>query len=119
MYAVLETNGNFSGVVYEEMDDNIKTHHTQYGQSFIVVNKAPEDIAPVVENTGPRSVVHIPVYGSPTAEQIEANRIRISNEEHQAYLDSTNHLVLLKVETGEDIPPDVLTRRAEARAALT
>ena len=42
----------------------------------------------------------------------------ITNADHKAYLKETDWYVIRKTETGVEVPTDILTRRAEARAAI-
>ena len=50
----------------------------------------------------------------PTPEQLLAQ----AKAEAQAYLNSTDWYFARKAETGQEVPEDVLTKRAEARAKL-
>lgn len=50
----------------------------------------------------------------PTPEQIQATK----NAEARAYLASTDWYVIRQQETGTPIPPDVLTKRQEARSSV-
>lgn len=124
MYAVLETDGKFSGVAYAELTDKIKAYHTQYGQTFIEVDSAPVDIAPMEEvpvssSQRQREVsIHEPDYGSPTPEQISESASKQTHRDSKKYLDDTAYLVLRKVETGEEIPKEVLDKRAASRIII-
>lgn len=52
--------------------------------------------------------------GNPNPEQLQ----EMSNNEAKQYLMSTDWYVTRKVETGEEIPADILGARAEARASI-
>ena len=53
-----------------------------------------------------------------TDAEIAANAQAVINSESLAYLASTDWYVTRQAETGADIPQDILTARAEARAAI-
>lgn len=57
MYATVDKNGHFTGVVYYEMTQVIQDWHDDMGFTWIVVEKSPEPIGPDGE------------YGKPTTEQ--------------------------------------------------
>jgi len=53
-----------------------------------------------------------------TDAEIAANAQAVINSESLAYLASTDWYVTRQAETGADIPQDILTARAEARASI-
>lgn len=57
MYATVNKNGHFTGVVYSEMTQVVQEWHDDMGFTWIVVEKRPEPIGPDGE------------YGKPTTEQ--------------------------------------------------
>ena len=50
-----------------------------------------------------------------TAEELLAQEVEIKKQEALTYLSNTDRYVIRKIETGVEIPLDVLTKRAEAR----
>ena len=57
MYATVDKNGHFTGVVYYEMTQVVQDWHDDMGFTWIVVEKSPEPIGPDGE------------YGKPTTEE--------------------------------------------------
>lgn len=53
-------------------------------------------------------------YPEPTAEEQQS----MANAEARAYLAKTDWYITRKIETGVEVPEDILTKRAEARAAV-
>lgn len=60
MYATVDKNGHFTGVVYSEMTQSIQEWHDDAGFTWVVVEKNPEPIGDDDE------------YGKPTTEQLAA-----------------------------------------------
>ena len=60
MYATVDKNGHFTGVVYSEMTQSIQDWHDDAGFTWVVVENSP---VPIGEDDG---------YGKPTAEQLAA-----------------------------------------------
>ena len=58
MYATVDKNGHFTGVVYSEMTQSIQDWHDDAGFTWVVVEKNPEPIG-----EGDK-------YGKPTTEQL-------------------------------------------------
>ncbi|HZJ92199.1 MAG TPA: phage tail assembly chaperone [Thiopseudomonas sp.] len=58
MYATVDKDGHFTGVVYSEMTQNVQDWHDDMGFTWIVVEKNPEPIGEDGE------------YGKPTPEQL-------------------------------------------------
>lgn len=111
MFTVLSDNGVFLGVTYPELTEDIKKYHAQYGQDFLEIEQAPVDTIPMSPDL---EAIHIADYGVPTNEQLRVGM----RWKHIAFLKSTDWYVLRKMETNELIPTEILTKRAEARAAL-
>ena len=57
MYATVDKNGHFTGVVYSEMTQVVQDWHDDMGFTWIVVEKSPEPVGPDGE------------YGKPTTEE--------------------------------------------------
>lgn len=84
MFAVV-SNNRFTGAVYAELTELVLNHHTQYGQTFVVIDSPLKDQAtPAVPETTPEVkdeegnvihpsetifVPHTPDYGEVTVEQ--------------------------------------------------
>lgn len=64
MYATVDKNGHFTGVVYSEMTQNIQDWHDDAGFAWVVVEKNPEPIGE--DDLGNEK------YGKPTTEQLAA-----------------------------------------------
>lgn len=62
MYATVDKNGHFTGVVYSEMTQSIQDWHDDAGFTWVVVEKTPE---PTGEDDLGRKK-----YGKPTTEQL-------------------------------------------------
>lgn len=62
MYATVDKNGHFTGVVYSEMTQSIQDWHDDTGFTWIVVEKSPEPIND--DDLG------LEEYGKPTNEQL-------------------------------------------------
>ena len=60
MYATVDKNGHFTGVVYSEMTQSIQDWHDDAGFTWVVVEENPEPIGDDDE------------YGKPTNEQLAA-----------------------------------------------
>ena len=54
----------------------------------------------------------------PTVEELEYMEILTTNRDAREYLISTDWYVTRQAETGKEVPADILTKRAEARAAV-
>ena len=59
-------------------------------------------------------VIDEPTIPEPTPEQVQAAKNSVARQ----YLYQTDWYVIRQTETGEAIPADVLTKRAEARASI-
>ena len=62
MYATVDKNGHFTGVVYSEMTQSIQDWHDDAGFTWVVVEKNPEPIGDA--DSG------LEKYGKPTTEQL-------------------------------------------------
>lgn len=57
-------------------------------------------------------------FEMPTAEELLAQAVEVKKQEALTYLSNTDWYVTRKIETGVEIPLDVLARRAESRLII-
>ena len=96
MYATVDKNGHFTGVVYSEMTQSIQDWHDDAGFTWVVVEKSPEQIGEDDE------------YGKPTAEQLATtarhNRDRLI-ESVRWRIERYNDEVALNTDPTEPLEP--------------
>ena len=84
MYATIDKNGHFTGVVYSEMTKVIQEWHDDMGFTWVVVEKSPEPVGPDGE------------YGKPTTEEKLANAKQAKvNEINTAFQEADQNPVVV------------------------
>ncbi|MFY8044685.1 MAG: hypothetical protein ACOVOD_17340 [Rhodoferax sp.] len=110
MFYSAQTNGFYDAEIHEGNipEDAVEITLEQY-QELIDGSKQVRVIS-----AGPDGYPILKDYPELTPEQAQ----KLLNAKARAYLDKTDWYVIRNVETGVAIPPEVTTKRAEARAAV-